>query len=41
MGLKNDLRHVEEHVAEARRMVHRQKGLTSSCSAAAIGRVLA
>jgi hypothetical protein len=27
MGLEDDLRRVEEHVAEARRMVQRQKGL--------------
>jgi hypothetical protein len=27
MGLEDDLRRVEEHIAEARRMVQRQKGL--------------
>ena len=27
MSFEDDLRRVEEHVAEARRMVHRQKGL--------------
>ena len=27
MGFEDDLRRVEEHVADARRMVHRQKGL--------------
>jgi hypothetical protein len=27
MGLQDDLRRVEEHVADARRMVRRQKGL--------------
>jgi len=27
MGFEDDLRRVEEHVAEARRLVHRQKGL--------------
>jgi hypothetical protein len=27
MGFEEDLRRVEEHVAEARRLVHQQKGL--------------
>ena len=27
MGFEDDLRRVEEHVADARRIVHRQKGL--------------
>jgi hypothetical protein len=27
MGIEDDLRRAEQHVAEARRMVHRQKGL--------------
>jgi hypothetical protein len=27
MGFEDDLRRAEEHVAEARRLVHRQKGL--------------
>ena len=27
MGFEDDLRRVEEHVVEAQRMVHRQKGL--------------
>jgi hypothetical protein len=27
MGFEDDLRRIEEHVAEARRMVQRQKGL--------------
>ena len=30
MGLDDDLRDVEEHVAEARRIVHRQKGLAGT-----------
>jgi hypothetical protein len=30
MGLDDDLRDVEEHVAEARRIVHRQKGLAGA-----------
>jgi len=34
MGLEDDLRHVEDHVAEARRMVHRQKGLIIRVQAA-------
>ena len=36
MGLEDDLRHVEEHVAEARRMVHRQKGLIIRVQAAGV-----
>jgi len=31
MGFEDDLRRVEEHVAEARRTVHRQKGLITVC----------
>jgi hypothetical protein len=27
MGFEDDLRRVDEHIADARRMVHRQKGL--------------
>jgi hypothetical protein len=27
MGFEEDLRHIDEHIADARRMVHRQKGL--------------
>ncbi len=29
MGIEDDLRRAEEHVAEARRLVQRQKGLIS------------
>ena len=36
MGLGNDLRHVEEHIAEARRTVHRQKGLIIRVQAAGV-----
>jgi hypothetical protein len=34
MGLEDDFRRIEEHVAEARRMVHRQKGLIIRVQAA-------
>jgi hypothetical protein len=27
MGFEDDLRRIDEHIADARRMVHRQKGL--------------
>jgi hypothetical protein len=37
MAHEDDLRRVEEHVAEARRMVHRQKGLIIRLSAAGVG----
>jgi hypothetical protein len=36
MGLGNDLRHIEEHIAESRRMVHRQKGLIIRVQAAGV-----
>ena len=36
MGLDDDLRDVEEHVAEARRMVHRQKSLIIRVQAAGV-----
>ena len=36
MGLDDDLRDVEEHVAEARRIVHRQKGLIVRVQAAGV-----
>ena len=36
MGLDDDLRDVEEHVAEARRMVQRQKGLIIRVQAAGV-----
>ena len=36
MGFEDDLRRVEEHVAEARRMVHRQKGLIVRLRAAGV-----
>ena len=34
MGFEDDLRRAEEHVAEARRLVYRQKGLIIRLSAA-------
>ncbi len=34
MGLEDDLRRVEEHIAEARRLVQRQKGLIIRLQAA-------
>ena len=37
MGLEDDLRRVEEHVADARRMVHRQKGLIVRLLGAGVG----
>jgi hypothetical protein len=36
MGVEEDLRRVEEHVAEARRLVHRQKGLIIRVQAAGV-----
>ena len=36
MAHEDDLRRVEEHVAEARRMVQRQKGLIIRLSAASV-----
>jgi hypothetical protein len=36
MGLEDDLRHVEEHVAEARHMVHQQRGLIIRVQAAGV-----
>jgi hypothetical protein len=36
MGFEDDLRRAEEHVAEARRLVHRQKGLIIRLSAAGV-----
>ena len=36
MGFEDDLRRVEGHVAEARRMVHRQKGLIVRLRAAGV-----
>ena len=36
MGLEDDLRRVEEYVAEARRMVQRQKGLIIRVQAAGV-----
>jgi hypothetical protein len=36
MGIEDDLRRAEEHVAEARRMVHRQKGLIIRLRAAGV-----
>ena len=36
MGLEEDLRRVEEHVAEARRIVQRQKGLIVRLRAAGL-----
>jgi hypothetical protein len=37
MAHEDDLRRVEEHVAEARRMVHRQKGLIIRLRAVGVG----
>jgi hypothetical protein len=36
MGFEDDLRRAEEHVAEARRLVHRQKGLMVRLRAAGV-----
>jgi hypothetical protein len=36
MGFEDDLRRIEEHVAEARRMVQRQKGLIIRLRAAGV-----
>ena len=36
MSFEDDLRRVEEHVAEAQRMVHRQKGLVIRLRAAGL-----
>ena len=36
MGFEDDIRRVEEHVAEARRMVQRQKGLIVRLRAAGV-----
>jgi hypothetical protein len=36
MSFEDELRRVEEHVAEARRMVHRQKGLIIRFGAAGV-----
>ena len=36
MSFEDDLRRVEEHVAEAQRMVHRQKGLVIRLRAAGV-----
>jgi hypothetical protein len=36
MGSEDDLRRIEEHVAEARRMVQRQKGLIIRLRAAGV-----
>jgi len=36
MGFEDDLCRAEEHVAEARRLVHRQKGLIIRLSAAGV-----
>ena len=36
MGSEDDLRRIEEHVADARRMVHRQKGLIVRLRAAGL-----
>jgi hypothetical protein len=36
MGHQDDLRRVEEHLAEARRMIHRQKGLIIRLRAAGV-----
>jgi hypothetical protein len=37
MAQEDDLRRVEEHVAKARRMVHRQKGLIVRISTEGVG----
>jgi hypothetical protein len=36
MGIEDDVRRAEEHVVEARRMVHRQKGLIIRLRAAGV-----
>ena len=36
MSFEDDLRRVEEHLAEARRMIHRQKGLIIRLRAAGV-----
>jgi hypothetical protein len=36
MGFEDDLRRIDEHIADARRMVHRQKGLIIRLRAAAV-----
>ena len=37
MGIEDDLRRIDEHLAEARRLVQRQKGLTIRFHAAGVG----
>jgi hypothetical protein len=37
MAQEDDLRRLDEHVAEARRLVHRQKGLIVRISAEGVG----
>jgi hypothetical protein len=36
MGFEDDLRRIDEHIADARRIVHRQKGLIIRLLAAAV-----
>ena len=36
MGFEDDLRRIDEHIADARRIVHRQKGLIIRLRAAAV-----
>ena len=36
MGFEDDLRRIDEHIADARRMVHRQKGLIIRMRAVAV-----
>jgi hypothetical protein len=36
MGFEDDLRRIDEHIADARRIVHRQKGLIVRLRAAAV-----
>ncbi len=36
MGFEDDLRRIDEHIADARRMVHRQKGLIIRLRAAGV-----
>jgi hypothetical protein len=36
MGFEDDLRSIDEHIADARRIVHRQKGLIIRLLAAAV-----
>jgi hypothetical protein len=36
MGFEDDLRSIDEHIADARRIVHRQKGLIVRLRAAAV-----